>query len=85
MNARDVVKLAASRIQSSAEARSWLANDETGSWEREAQAWIDRTAEQRQKEGISDEKAALEFAHRLAFQALSAVLEAEKNTRKRRR
>lgn len=74
MNARAVVKLAAGRIESSAEVRSWLENDERGSWERDAQAMIEQTAERRKELGIADEQAASEIADRLALRALSAAL-----------
>jgi hypothetical protein len=78
MNAREVVRLAASRVESSEEVRSWLCNDEQGSWERAAQEMIEATVERRALLQLSDEQAADEMANRLALRALRAVLAREK-------
>lgn len=83
MIARDVVKLAAGRVTSSAEVKSWLENDELGSWERDAEDMIVRSRERREELGISDEAAASERASRIVVRALRAVLEREKSKRRR--
>lgn len=83
MNAREVVKLAASRVTSSVEVKSWLERDELGSWERDAQDMIDRSRERREELGISEEAAASEIADRLVVRGLQAVLERETSKRRK--
>ena len=78
MNARDIVRLAAGRVECSQEAKSWLWNDERGTWEKAAREMIDATAERRALLHLSDEQAAGEMADRLALRALRAVLAKEK-------
>lgn len=78
MDARAIVRLAASRVESSEEVRSWLENDEYGTWEKAAQEMIDATVERRALLHLSDEQAAGEMADRLALRALRAVLAREK-------
>lgn len=78
MDARAIVKLAASRIQSSDEARSWLERDELGSWERDARAFIESSAAKRAELGISDEQAASDIADALCLRALQSLIKWEK-------
>lgn len=79
LTARQVVRAAAERSES---AREWLTRDEWGSWEKQAQEMIDATAERRSSLGMEDAVALEELADRLAFRAVSALLEDAKKRRK---
>jgi hypothetical protein len=81
--ARRIVRLAADQVKNPS-TKSWLWEDEIGSWERQALEYLAKTADKARELGMSSELVDDEIANRLGFLALKASLEhAEKRTKRK--
>jgi len=70
---RAIVELAAHRVRNPS-TRSWLFNDERGSWETAAREYLEKTADRAAELGLSADTVDREIADRLCHLALMATL-----------
>ena len=81
--ARRIVRLAATHVKDPS-TRAWLLADERGTFEKDANAYLDKTFARAAELGMSDSAVDDEIASVLGLSALTAQLEHQKKRRRRR-